>query len=47
MPIVQAALIVKSRAEAFRDLIENRRQFEHFQNYVTGLMVLVVNWVKL
>ena len=40
MPIVQAAPIVKSHAEAFRDLFENRRQFEHFQNYVTGLMVL-------
>src|SRR5215469_10745246 len=40
IPIVQAAPLVKAHAEAFRDLFENRRQFEHFQNYVTGLMVL-------
>ena len=24
----------------FRDLFENRRQFHHFQNYLTGLIVL-------
>ena len=33
IPIVQAAPLVKTHAEAFRDLFENRRQFEHFQNY--------------
>jgi hypothetical protein len=40
IPIVQAAPLVKAHAEAFRDLFENRPQFEHFQEYVTGLMVL-------
>lgn len=40
IPIVQAAPLVKVHGEAFRDLFENRRQFEHFENYVTGLMVL-------
>ena len=40
LPLVQAAPLVKSHAEAFCDLFENRCQFEHFQNYVTGLMVL-------
>jgi SRSO17 transposase len=40
IPIVQAAPLVELHAEAFRDLFENHRQFEHFQNYVTGLMVL-------
>src|SRR5260221_9046433 len=40
IPIVQAAPLVKVHAEAFRDLFENRRQYEHFENYVTGLMVL-------
>jgi hypothetical protein len=40
IPIVQAAPLVKTHAEAFRDLFENRPQFEHFQEYVTGLMVL-------
>ncbi|MBI3989590.1 MAG: transposase [candidate division NC10 bacterium] len=29
-----------AHADAFRDLFENRCQFRHFQNYVTGLMVL-------
>src|SRR5258708_36115651 len=40
MPIVQAAPIVKIHAKAFRDLFENQRQFEHFEKYVTGLIVL-------
>jgi len=40
IPIVQAAPLVKTHAEAFRDLFENRAQYEHFQEYVTGLMVL-------
>ena len=40
IPIVQAAPLVKTHGEAFRDLFENRPQFEHFQDYVTGLMVL-------
>jgi SRSO17 transposase len=31
---------VSAHAGAFRDLFENRCQFRHFQNYLTGLMVL-------
>jgi SRSO17 transposase len=40
LPLVVPAPIVTAHAEAFRDLFENRRQFQHFQNYLTGLMVL-------
>jgi SRSO17 transposase len=40
LPIVAPAPIVTTHAEGFRDLFENRRQFRHFQNYLTGLMVL-------
>ena len=40
LPIVTPAPVVTAHAEAFRDLFENRRQFQHFQNYLTGLMVL-------
>jgi SRSO17 transposase len=40
LPIVAPAPIVTAHAGAFRDLFENRRQFQHFQNYLTGLMVL-------
>ena len=29
-----------AHAEIFRDLFENRCQFQHFQNYLTGLIVL-------
>jgi hypothetical protein len=37
---VAPAPIVTAHAGAFRDLFENRRQFQHFRNYLTGLMVL-------
>jgi SRSO17 transposase len=40
LPIVSPAPIVAHHAEAFRDLFENRCQFRHFQNYLTGLIVL-------
>ena len=40
LPIVAPAPLVTARAEVFRDLYENRCQFRHFQNYLTGLMVL-------
>jgi SRSO17 transposase len=40
LPLVAPAPIVTAHAEAFWDLFENRRQFQHFQNYLTGLMVL-------
>lgn len=40
LPIVAPAPLVVAHAKAFRDLFENRRQFQHFQNYLTGLMVL-------
>lgn len=40
LPIVTPAPLVMAHAGAFRNLFENRRQFQHFQNYLTGLMVL-------
>jgi len=40
LPIVAPAPLVVARAGAFRDLFENQCQFRHFQNYLTGLMVL-------
>jgi hypothetical protein len=39
-PIVAPAPLVATHAGAFRDLFENRCQFQHFQRYLTGLMVL-------
>jgi SRSO17 transposase len=40
LPIVAPAPIVTTHADIFRDLFENRCQFRHFQNYLTGLIVL-------
>jgi hypothetical protein len=40
LPIVAPAPIVAAHAAIFRDLFENRCQFRHFQNYLTGLIVL-------
>lgn len=40
LPIVSPAPIVEQHAPAFRDLFGNHCQFDHFQNYLTGLMVL-------
>ena len=40
LPIVAPAPLVTAHADVFRDLFENRRQFQHFQNYLTGLSVL-------
>jgi SRSO17 transposase len=40
VPIVAPSPIVEKHSEAFRDLFENRCQYEHFQNYLTALMVL-------
>jgi len=40
LPIIMPAPLVTVHAEAFRDLFENRCQFRHFENYLTGLMVL-------
>ncbi len=40
LPIIEPAPLVATHAEAFRDLFENRCQFRHFENYLTGLMVL-------
>jgi len=40
LPIVAPAPLVTAHAGVFRDLFENRCQFQHFQNYLTGLMVL-------
>jgi len=40
LPILAPAPIVSQHAEAFKDLFENQKQYRHFQNYVTGLIVL-------
>jgi SRSO17 transposase len=40
LPIVAPAPIVTAHAAIFRDLFEKRCQFQHFQNYLTGLIVL-------
>jgi hypothetical protein len=40
LPLVAPAPLVAEHAGAFRDLFENRCQFEHFCHYLTGLMVL-------
>lgn len=40
LPIVKPAPIVEQHSTAFRDLFNDHRQFQHFQNYLTGLMVL-------
>jgi len=40
LPLLAPAPLVVTHGAAFRDLFENRCQFRHFQNYVTGLMVL-------
>src|SRR3712207_3905946 len=40
LPLVAPAPVVSVHAAAFRDLFENRCQFQHFQHYLTGLMVL-------
>ena len=40
VPIVAPSPLVATHAEAFRDLFENQCQYRHFQNYLTGLMVL-------
>ena len=40
LPIIVPAPLVTAHADAFRDLFENRRQMQHFENYLTGLIVL-------
>jgi hypothetical protein len=40
LPIVAPAPIVTAHADIFRDLFENRCQFQHFQPSLTGLIVL-------
>lgn len=40
LPIIAPSPLVAIHAEAFRDLFENRCQFRHFENYLTGLLVL-------
>ncbi len=40
LPIVAPAPLVTTHAVAFQDLFENRCQFQHFQQYLTGLIVL-------
>lgn len=40
VPIVKPTPLVTKHSEAYRDLFENQKQYRHFQNYLTGLMVL-------
>ena len=40
LPIVAPAPLVTEHAQAFRPLFNDCRQYEHFENYLTGLMVL-------
>ncbi len=40
LPIVQPAPIITEHSAAFQDLFKNHCQFDHFQNYLTGLIVL-------
>ena len=40
LPLVAPAPVVVEHARVFRELFENRCQFQHFENYLTGLMVL-------
>jgi SRSO17 transposase len=40
LPIVEPAPLVMQHTLVFRDMFENRKQFRHFQNYLTGLLVL-------
>jgi len=40
LPLVAPAPVVVEHAQVFRELFENRCQFQHFEHYLTGLMVL-------
>lgn len=40
LPIIAPAPLVIAHVAAFHDLFENRRQIQHFENYLTGLIVL-------
>jgi len=40
MPIVSVAPLVKEHGEIFRDVFANRKQFRHFENYLTGVIAL-------
>jgi SRSO17 transposase len=40
LPLVTTAPIVQEHAPVFRDLFGDERQYQHFQNYLSGLIVL-------
>jgi SRSO17 transposase len=40
LPIVAPAPLVSEHTQVVRDLFCDERQFQHWQNYLTGLMVL-------
>ena len=40
LPIVQHPTIVTKHSAEFKSVFENRCQMQHFQNYITGLIVL-------
>ena len=42
LPIVSPAPIVTTHAQAFRDLFSDHRQYENFEHYLMGLIVLAI-----
>jgi hypothetical protein len=40
LPLVAPAPLIEQHAPAFRNLFENHCQYDHFKNYLTGLIVL-------
>ncbi|MGI8932657.1 hypothetical protein [Leptolyngbya sp. BC1307] len=40
LPIVAPAPVVSEHAQAFRHLFNDERAYQHFQHYLTGLIVL-------
>ena len=40
LPIVSVAPLVGDHSEIFREIFANRKQFRHFENYLTGLIAL-------
>jgi SRSO17 transposase len=40
IPIIKPAGLVEKHAKVFQEIFENKKQYEHFQNYLTALMVL-------
>ena len=45
LPIVKLAPIVEKYGGHFADLFENRCQFQHFRNYVAGLIAFLLHQI--